>query len=723
MKNVKCDIIIPIYNAYECVKACVESVLKNTNFDKAHLILIDDKSPDERMVPLIEKYEKENSKKITVLKNDKNLGFVGTVNRGMKYSKNDVLLLNSDTEVSGGGWLDRIIKCAYSDKAIATVTPLSNNATLASVPEIFERNELPKGYDLEKMNEVVQKYSDREYPEIPTAHGFCMYIKRESLEKVGYFDEKNFGKGYGEENDFCFRCFEYGYRHVLCDDVYVLHKESQSFLDNKVDNGVALAKKHPELKNNLDGWCKMRDIKRIGKNIALGMGTEKKRENILILVHDFSNYKNNFGGTTIHILDLIRVLRKKYNFHVLAPEGGVYKVYSFFENIETVTAVVRKPFLIEPIGIYSNEYKRMIEEILDDYRISFVHIHHMIGHFFDIREVCRNKKIKYAVSLHDMYLKTPVVSLMDDRVKDEQKYPVKLNVWRGVCEKLMADAFEVIAPSEFTKREYNKVYKKQKIEVIPHGIKKIDKKIKRSLGEQKNIAFMGAIFPHKGSDILENLVGRIKSHDNIKIHLFGTTTARIDSGRVFINHGEYKREEISEKLRKNKIDLVCAFSLAPETFSYTTEEIIAAGVPILTFDIGAGAERIKENGLGWVLKYTDDVKKILKKIKEILEDEEGYQKVLKNIREYHVRSIDEMAAAYEKIYEKNVVAKKLNFNILQKKMLEADLVQDVILSEDSSKYRDDYFAMINSTKWRLISKIKVPKKVKKTIKKAMIWHK
>ena len=505
--------------------------------------------------------------------------------------------------------------------------------------------------------------------------------------------------------------------------MYVLHKESQSFLDNKVDNGVALAKKHPELKNNLDGWCKRRDIKRIGKNIALGMGTEQKRGNILILVHDFSNYKNNFGGTTIHILDLIRVLRKKYNFHVLAPEGGIYKVYSFFENTETVTAVFRKPFLIEPVGVYSNEYKRMVEEILEDYQISFVHIHHMIGHFFDIREVYRNKKIKYAVSLHDMYLKTPVVSLMDDRVEDEQKYPVKLNVWRGACEKLLADAFEVIAPSEFTKREYNKVYKKQKIEVIPHGIKKMDKKIKGSLGEQKNIAFVGAIFPHKGSDILENMVEQVKSHDGIKIHLFGTTTARIDNNKNFVNHGAYKREKIAEKLEENRINLVCAFSLAPETFSYTTEEIIAAGVPILTFDIGAGAERIKENGLGWVLEYTDDTKKIYKKIKEILKDEEGYRKVLKNIREYHVESIDEMATEYEKIYEKNVVAKKLDFDVLQKKMLEADLIQDVILSEDGSKYRDDYFAMINSTKWKIISKIKVPKKVKKTIKKAMIWHK
>ena len=58
-----------------------------------------------------------------------------------------------------------------------------------------------------------------------------MYIKRSVLEGVGYFDEKAFGKGYGEENDFCFRCFDVGYRHLLCDNTYIYHKESQSFLN------------------------------------------------------------------------------------------------------------------------------------------------------------------------------------------------------------------------------------------------------------------------------------------------------------------------------------------------------------------------------------------------------------------------------------------------------------------------------------------------------------
>ena len=62
------------------------------------------------------------------------------------------------------------------------------------------------------------------FPDIPTAHGFCMYIKREAIDDLGLFDEETFGKGYGEENDFSYRCLQAGYRHLLCDNTYILHK-------------------------------------------------------------------------------------------------------------------------------------------------------------------------------------------------------------------------------------------------------------------------------------------------------------------------------------------------------------------------------------------------------------------------------------------------------------------------------------------------------------------
>lgn len=712
-----CDVIIPVYNAYDAVKECIESVLKNTDFKKAHLILIDDKSPDERIVPMLEGYAKKNKDKITLLLNKENLGFVGTVNRGMKYSKNDVLLLNSDTEVPKG-WLDGIMGCAYSDPMIATVTPLSNNATLASVPKMFQPNLIPNGMSLEQMAKVVKECSLREYPEIPTAHGFCMYIKRVALDTVGFFDEEAFGKGYGEENDFSFRCFEYGYRNVLCDDVYVLHKESQSFLDTKVDNSKALAKKHPELKNALDDWCKIRDIQRIGNNIALHIGLTEDRPNILFVIHDFSNIYNNVGGTTLHILDLINNLRDKYNFHVLSREYGLYKIHSFFRDTDVVTNVYNKPVTIETVALYNNTYKMMIEKIIKDYKISFIHIHHMIGHFFDIGRAAKENNVGYAVSLHDFYLETPVASKLDEKVAGETDSPIDINVWHEACKELLEKADFVFAPSEFTKREYQKIYKDMKIKVINHGVEAEKAKAEIRKSDIKNIAFVGAIFPHKGSDLLLDLTEKITKNDKLKIHLFGMTTADIRNKKCYVNHGKYNRKELTALLNKNKIDLVCVFSLSPETYAYTVDEAVIAGKPILTFDIGAGAERVAENNLGWVIKYTDNAREILREIKKALSDEEEYKKKIEAINKYEIRTIKDMTHDYDLIYKKYVKTHKLDHTEMQRGMFEASLVTELLTFNCGKNYADDYFAIIGSAKWRLISKVKVPRGLRKVAKKA-----
>ena len=99
------------------------------------------------------------------------------VNIGMKISENDVILLNSDTEVTDN-WLNKIKAYAYSDSTIATVTLLTNNGTICSVPEFCCDNEIPDNFDLKEYSDMIERISLREYSEIPTAVGFCMFIKR-----------------------------------------------------------------------------------------------------------------------------------------------------------------------------------------------------------------------------------------------------------------------------------------------------------------------------------------------------------------------------------------------------------------------------------------------------------------------------------------------------------------------------------------------------------------
>lgn len=725
----KCDIIIPIYNAYECTKACIESVLKNTDLENNNLVLINDKSTDSRISRLLSKYQ--DTKDIQVLENEKNLGFVGTVNRGMKLTKNDVLLLNSDTEVTQN-WLEKIKKCAYQDEMIATVTPLSNNATLASVPKIFEPNDLSKGYTIEEMGRLVEECSYHDYPEIPTGHGFCLYIKREVLEKVGYFDEEGFGKGYGEENDFCYRCLNFGYRHILCDDTYIFHKESQSFQEDKkeliADGLKVLNERYPKYIDRLNKWIIENPLKYIGENIALELGKRENRPNILYIIHDWKDIKNHSGGTSLHALDLIKNMRDKYNFHIFAPEDGIYKLYSYYKNTETeikFSSVTE----FHDLRFYNREYKKLLEDIIDTFHISLIHIHHLKDHYFDIANIIKEKKIYTMITLHDYYSVCPMINKIYrneqycDRPTYEQckeclhciwKNGLDINAWRDNWKKLLSAVDKIIVPSEAAKTEIEKNYNEFLIDVIEHGIDIEKEKSLLSLEDKQdfNVAFIGALGIHKGSRILQEL-RKTKKLKNIKIHLFGIfDSLEQKNTKHFMNHGKYKREELKGLLQKNNIQLICLFSTWPETYSYTMTESIACGIPVLSFDLGAIEERIHKYGLGWTINRNATIDQIINKLFEISNDSKKYKKVINNINKYQMKTTKEMSIEYIKIYSKQVY-KESNIKDHAK-----DLIKSSIKNTSTVIY-NNYDWVFNTLKWKLISKVKAPKLVKKTIKKVL----
>ena len=121
------SIIIPIYNAYEDTKKCIESVLEHTTV-KFKLILIDDKSTDPRISLLLDQYEIFPN--IEIIRNEVNKGFTKNVNLGINRTNDDVILLNSDTIVSPR-WVQKILIAAYSDKKIGTLTPISNASDIS----------------------------------------------------------------------------------------------------------------------------------------------------------------------------------------------------------------------------------------------------------------------------------------------------------------------------------------------------------------------------------------------------------------------------------------------------------------------------------------------------------------------------------------------------------------------------------------------------------------
>ena len=242
------DVVIPVYRGLAQTRRCVESVLAARQKAPFEVVVVDDATPEPEIARWLDTLAAAG--RVTLLRNAANAGFVHSVNRGMSLNGDrDVVLLNSDTEVAND-WLDRLQACARSDAKIATVTPFSNNATICSYPFEGWQGKVPGTLGLAELDRVFAVTNARRVVDLPTAVGFCMYVRRDALVAVGLFDPERYGRGYGEENDFCMRAGKAGWRNVLAGDVFVYHEGSVSFSDERfalqAAAGKVLVEQHPD---------------------------------------------------------------------------------------------------------------------------------------------------------------------------------------------------------------------------------------------------------------------------------------------------------------------------------------------------------------------------------------------------------------------------------------------------------------------------------------------
>jgi len=226
-------VIIPVYDDFETLKVCLTSVISTKNLCKIHydILVINDDSPSEEIKHYLQQLN--NNNKIYLIKNTINLGFILTVNKALDYTKhNDIVLLNSDTEVFQN-WFDRLYNSAYSKNNIASVTPLSNNAQLFSFPKSITDNTLTNPNQAALIDQACTKANKNKTLEVPTGIGFCLFLKREVLNQIGYLDDKELIRGYGEDIDLCLRIKEAGWLNVCATNVFVAHHGNKSFKSEK----------------------------------------------------------------------------------------------------------------------------------------------------------------------------------------------------------------------------------------------------------------------------------------------------------------------------------------------------------------------------------------------------------------------------------------------------------------------------------------------------------
>ncbi len=241
------DVIVPVYRDLPTTRQCLDSLLAARATIPYRIVIVNDQSPEPELHELLRQYRDYDD--VVLLENAVNLGFTGAVNRGVSLSSNrDVIVLNSDTIVSND-WADRLYLHAKRATNIGTVTPLSNNASIFSVRNFPIGFDLPEGFDIAAYDREIAATNAGATVEVPVGHGFCLFINRTCLDKVGFLDQVTFGKGYSEEVDFCLRARRYGFIHQCAADTFVAHVGGVSFQETgnaqRLKNRRVIEQKYP----------------------------------------------------------------------------------------------------------------------------------------------------------------------------------------------------------------------------------------------------------------------------------------------------------------------------------------------------------------------------------------------------------------------------------------------------------------------------------------------
>lgn len=653
------DVILPVYNAFDLTKLCVESVYRNST--NCHLIIINDASTDERIKPYFNLLKSDTIKNInlTVIHNEKNQGFVKSVNKAWEHTTHHFVILNSDTEVPSG-WLDRLFAPIFtSQDSIGSVTPFSNSGMACSFPDPFVDNLLPEMFDVNSLDAIFSAYGSFVPIDLFTGVGFCMAFNCNVVKSIGLFNEA-FGKGYGEECDWSVRAFRNGFRNVLVPNLFVYHKHGGSFgseekkalLSANIDKFWSL---HSDLRPAFNEFVRKDEAVDVRDALSLLLNLKVGSMKCVAIID-----VNSTGGGTMYSARLAEyienighiVLHCKYDHKndvlSLSCRGIFQQRKIYLPNC----SIVRLTDIFEFLGV--------------------VHIY--VNELFtwpDPQQVMislSGSKIPYTVLAHDFFLACPSWFLLNEKgsfcdIPENQEVCKKcldannysghhdlynktldnVLLWRSSVLTFLTRANRFICFSDISAKYFLKLYPSlDHLEVIEHSIPDKDIFTWRNHnwqpGTQMRIAILGNLHHIKGGRVVREL---INDHEfqkmDVRLLHFGHapyfSAGYVSKGGSFEAKGGYQRVCLSQLLEKCGVVAVVIPSVGAETFSYTTSEALLMGYPVICFDIGAQAERVRQCG-GGILVSDISAEGLKVAIKELLSSPETLRLAAENTRNY-----------------------------------------------------------------------------------------
>lgn len=218
------SVIVLTYNNLELNKRCINSILKNTAYPNYELIIVDNQSTDGTR-EYLNGLDTGRNPQLKVILNDKNSGFAGGNNIGIKAAAGKyVLLLNNDTEVTRG-WITNLVKHMENDPKCGMCGSVTNSIGNEAMICVNYHNE-------KEMQEFsyayTKKHMGEEYLDIDRLAMYCTLIRKEILLQSDGLDE-GYQVGMFEDDDYAMEIISRGYHLVLAEDVFIHHVNNASF--------------------------------------------------------------------------------------------------------------------------------------------------------------------------------------------------------------------------------------------------------------------------------------------------------------------------------------------------------------------------------------------------------------------------------------------------------------------------------------------------------------
>ncbi|PID65245.1 MAG: hypothetical protein CR977_01695 [Gammaproteobacteria bacterium] len=456
------------------------------------------------------------------------------------------------------------------------MTPFSNNATICSYPVFGAVNPLPAGESVAHLDQLCEQANPKQNIELPTAVGFCMYIRRPVLNKIGLFDVETFGRGYGEENDFCARAIKAGYHNILALDTFVAHAGGVSFAAEQSalqqNAGTALRQKHPEY----DAWVADHIFHNPAQlyraRIDLLRFSQSALPLILCILHAHG------GGTQKYVEDLANALYGEANVLALQPD-------------ELGAWTLSAPLKYERLSLhFARNQQQDLLQLLQLLNISRIHYQHLLGLDATFRALPETLGVAYDFTAHDFYTLDENAHLNGASITVNNKQVEKFSPFLSRADRLFV-------PSQRSQAILSTGYPQLNFIPVAHPDTIVDTLPEHDIPDITSrpiqVLIIGALNPEKGADILAAAVKHVKQHQlPIHFHLLGYTYHQLTTNAQLSVYGRYEQGDLAALIEQIDPHWIWFPAQTPETYSYTLSSAMAAGYPVLASDLGAFVERL-----------------------------------------------------------------------------------------------------------------------------------